>query len=396
MSRTTDRAKLHPQTRVASVGVSQVQTHRPVAPPIQLSATYGWDSAEEKPEYDYARAGNPTRAALEQALAELEGGQGCVVTAAGMSAIDLPLLLVASGGLVIAPHDCYGGTFRLLTAREKRGDIRLLFVDQGDDEAFGRALAVGPSLVMLESPSNPLLRLVDIEKRTTEARAAGALVMADNTFMSPALQNPLALGCDIVVHSTTKYINGHSDVVGGAVIARDRAMAEELAWWANCTGVAGAPFDCYLTLRGSRSLFARLDRQQKSASQIATFCDDHPLITRVHFPGLPSHPGHALARRQQQGFGAMMSIECAEAVDVPRFLRALELFTLAESLGGFESLVCVPARMTHAAMDAGARARAGITDQLVRLSIGLEHPDDLIADIRQALSAAVRGGFPKD
>ncbi len=378
-----------PETIVASAGVAADPSHRGVSPPIHLSATFGWRDPEVKPEYDYSRSGNPTRTELENALAALEGAERGVITASGMAAVDLPLNLVSPGDLVIAPHDCYGGTFRLLSAHERRGDFRVEFVNQTDPAALAAALAKKPKLVFIETPSNPLLRITDIAAAAASAKEAGAIVVADNTFLSPVLQQPLSFGCDIVVHSTTKYINGHSDVVGGAVLAKDKSLGDELAWWANCTGVTGAPFDAFLTLRGLRTIFPRLERQQETAYTIATALAADDRVARVYYPGLPSHPGHEIARRQQKGFGAMLSVEFGAGVDVLALLRKLSIFTIAESLGGFESLACTPATMTHAAMTAQAREAAGISDRLVRFSIGLEHQQDLIRDIFSALDSVV-------
>jgi cystathionine gamma-synthase len=247
--------------------------------------------------------------------------------------------------------------------------------------------------VWVETPSNPLLRIVDIAAVASAAREAGALVVADNTFLSPVWQRPLALGADVVVHSTTKYLNGHSDVVGGAVIAADRQLHERLAWWANCIGVTGAPFDSYLTLRGLRTLHARMRAHGENAIEVVQLLASHPAVARVHFPGLESHPGHDLARTQQQGFGAMVSFELkGGTAEVRAFLSALRNFSLAESLGGVESLVAHPSSMTHAAMDADARARAGIAETLIRLSVGIEEAADLTRDLAQALEAAHRPG----
>lgn len=378
---------LHAETIAAGAGVASDPAFNAVSPPLHLSATYGWRDPLEKPQFDYSRSGNPTRAELERALAGLEGAERGVITATGMAAVDLVLNLVNPGDTVIAPHDCYGGTFRLLSARARRGHFSVEFVNQTDPEAFAAALTRKPKLVLIETPSNPLLRITDIAATAAAAKKAGAIVVADNTFLSPALQQPLALGCDIVVHSTTKYINGHSDVVGGAVLAADKALGEELAWWANCTGVTGAPFDSFLTLRGLRTLFTRIERQQETASEIAEALARDERVGRVNYPGLPGHPGHDLAKRQQKGFGAMLSVEFADNVDVLDLLRGLSIFTVAESLGGFESLVCTPATMTHASMTPEARAKAGISDRLVRFSIGLEHSKDLLRDIFTALDA---------
>lgn len=383
MTRPTD-----PRTLAARTGVDQDTAHGAVMPPLYLSSNYSFAGFDQKRRYDYSRSGNPTRDVLAETLAGLEGGAGCVVTATGMAAVDLPLSLLNPGDLLIAPHDCYGGTHRLLTARARKGHFRLAFVDQNDGDALDAALADGARLVLVETPSNPLLRVVDVAEVCRRSHAAGARVVADNTFLSPALQRPLELGADIVVHSTTKYINGHSDVVGGAVICADARDHDELAWWANCLGVTGSPFDAYLTLRGVRTLFARIERQQATADAVARVLDAHPAVRAVHYPGLTSHPGHALAARQQLGFGAMLSFELDGGVDAVRALvEDLEIFTLAESLGGVESLIAHPATMTHAAMDAEARRIAGIGEGLLRLSVGLEHQDDLIADLTRALDA---------
>jgi cystathionine gamma-synthase len=376
------------RTICARSGVDQDSAHGAVMPPLYLSSNYSFAGFDQKRKYDYSRSGNPTRDVLADTLAELEGGAGCVVTATGMAAVDLPLALLSPGDLLIAPHDCYGGTHRLICARAKKGHFDVLWVDQNDQEALDAALAKGPKLVLVETPSNPLLRLVDVADICVRAHAVGAKVVADNTFLSPALQRPLELGCDIVVHSTTKYINGHSDVVGGAVIAADPADHAELAWWANCLGVTGSPFDAYLTLRGIRTLFTRIERQQATAGHVAALLDAHPAVKVVHYPGLKSHPGHALVARQQQGPGAMLSFELEGGVEAVRTLvQTLEVFTLAESLGGVESLIAHPATMTHAAMTPEARTVAGITDGLLRLSVGLEHQDDLVADLVRALDA---------
>jgi cystathionine gamma-synthase len=381
----------NPQTIAAAAGVGLASPHRSVAPQICLSANYAWDDPLVKPSYDYSRSGNPTRSALEEALAELEGAARCVVTATGMAAIDLVLCLVRPGDLVVAPHDCYGGTHRLLSARARIGHFELALVDQTDDDAYAQAIARKPKLVLFETPSNPLLRVTDLEKCARQAKDVGAIAVADNTFLSPALQRPLDLGCDVVLHSTTKFINGHSDVVGGAVLAGDAALGDELAWWANCTGVTGAPFDSYLTLRGLRTLYPRIERQQKTAETVIAHLQADPRIAKIFYPGLVDHPGHDIARRQQKGFGSMFSVELADDIDALEFVRALQVFTTAESLGGFESLVCLPGLMTHASMPPEARAVAGISDRLVRFSVGLEHEDDLWTDIEAALKAAANG-----
>ncbi|HRH20444.1 MAG TPA: cystathionine gamma-synthase [Brevundimonas sp.] len=379
---------LAPSTQICRTGVNADPTHGAVIPPLYLSSNFSFDGLEGKRRYDYTRSGNPTRDLLADAIADLEGGCGAVVTATGMAAVDLALSVLEPGDLLVAPHDCYGGTHRLLTARARRGHFSVTFVDQGDDAAVEAALKLKPRLLLIETPSNPLLRVVDVEALCRRARAVGTLVAVDNTFLSPALQTPIALGADIVIHSTTKYINGHSDVVGGAVVAADPAILEQLAWWANCLGTTGSPFDSWLTLRGVRTLFARIERQQATAGQVAEWLQAQPQIAQVNYPGLKTHPQHDLAVRQQKGFGAMLSVELHGGIDAVRaFAESLSIFTLAESLGGVESLIAHPALMTHAAMAPEARRTAGISDGLVRLSIGLEHESDLIADLTQALAA---------
>lgn len=376
------------RTVAAANGVAQDAAFGAVIAPIHLSTTFKFPAFEQPGPYDYSRLGNPTRDALADTIAKLEGGARAVMVASGMAALDLALSSLRPGDLLVAPHDLYGGTHRLLSFRAARGHYHVDFVDQTDPDALAAALAKRPKVVLVETPSNPLMRVVDVRRVTAAAKAVGALAVVDNTFLSPALQQPIALGADLVVHSTTKFLNGHSDVIGGAVVAADKAVGEELAAWANTIGVTGSPLDAYLTLRGLRTLFVRVEQQQRNAGRIAAFLDAHPAVSRVHYPGLPSHPGHALAQAQQAGFGAMLSFELAGGLDAVRaFVGAVRVFTLAESLGGVESLVAHPPTMTHAAMDPEARAIAGITDGLLRLSVGLEAEDDLLADLARGLAA---------
>ncbi len=364
-----------------------------VVPPIHLTSTFAFAGYGEKRAYDYSRSGNPTRDALAGALAELEGGAGAVVTSSGMAAVSLVTQLFRPGQIVVVPHDCYGGTYRLFNALGQRGSLDVRFVDFQDQGTLQAALASGPALVWIETPSNPLLRIVDLAAVAAAAHEAGALVVADNTFLSPVWQRPIALGADAVVHSTTKYLNGHSDVVGGAVVAAKRELHDQLAWWANCTGVTGAPFDSYLTLRGMRTLHARMRAHGENTAQVVALLARHPSVSKVYYPGLKSHPGHAIASAQQSGYGAMASFELKGTVEnVKALLGSLELFSLAESLGGVESLIAHPASMTHAAMDAAARERAGISETLLRLSIGIEEGADLVADLERGLEAAGRVG----
>jgi cystathionine gamma-synthase len=378
-----------PTTRAVRAALESDTQHGAVVPPIHLTSTYAFKAFGEKRGYDYTRSGNPTRDALGEALASLEGGAGAVVTASGMAAVTLICQLLDSDDLLIAPHDCYGGTYRLFDALAKRGALRVEFVDQTDAQAMAAAIAKEPRLVWIETPSNPLLRIVDIRATAAKAHAAGALVVVDNTFLSPGWQQPIALGADLVLHSTTKYLNGHSDVVGGAVVAATSELHEKLVWWANCIGVTGAPFDSYLTLRGLRTLHARLAVHGANAMRVAELLAAHPAVNQVFYPGLAAHPQHALAKTQQTGFGAMLSFELNGGVpQVREFLHGLSCFSLAESLGGVESLVAHPASMTHAAMHADARKRAGISDALLRLSIGIEGVEDLLHDLQGGLDRA--------
>ncbi|NML91351.1 cystathionine gamma-synthase (plasmid) [Sphingobium sp. SJ10-10] len=382
-----------PQTITAAYGVASDTAFGAVAPPLYLSSTYEFAGYDEPRMYDYGRAGNPNRELLGDALAKLEGGAGAVITSSGMSALDLLVGRHRPDDLILAPHDCYGGTMRLLKARADLGHCSVRFVDQSNIGAFEAALEEVPALVLIESPSNPLMRVVDIAALSNKARTAGAAIAVDNTFLSPAFQRPIELGADYVIHSTTKYLNGHSDVIGGAVVAADPAQVEQLRYWANVIGSAGAPFDAWLTLRGLRTLFPRMEQQQINAMSIANFLENHPAVTRVHYPGLASHPGHAIASRQQRGFGAMLSFELHGGVPAVRhFISAVRFFTLAESLGGVESLVAHPATMTHADMGEEARATAGISDSLLRLSVGLEAEQDLLAGLEAGLSACSADG----
>ncbi|MDH3547240.1 MAG: cystathionine gamma-synthase [Gammaproteobacteria bacterium] len=363
--------------------------HGAVVPPLHLSSNFAFAGFGEKRQYDYTRSGNPTRDALAEALTTLEAGKGAVVTASGMAALTLMCHLLEPGDLLIAPHDCYGGTYRLFENLSLKGHFEVQFVDQTDLAAVRAACARKPKIVLTETPSNPLLRIVDIAAIAQIAKAGGALFVVDNTFLSPALQQPIALGADLVIHSTTKYINGHSDVVGGAVIAATEELAETVAWWANCLGLTGAPFDSYLTLRGVRTLHTRMRQHEETASLLANVLNEQPKVRHVHYPGLESHPGHAIAARQQSGFGGMISFEIRGGEPAVRaFVNHLNYFSLAESLGGVESLVCHPASMTHAPVNEQALAEAGISQSLIRLSVGLESATDLIADVLAALDAA--------
>lgn len=379
-----------PATIAVRTGIESDTQHHAVVPPIYLSTNYSFPAFGDVPKYDYTRSGNPNRGLLEQALYELESGCGAVVTNCGTSALNLWVsAFLGPDDLIIAPHDCYGGTYRLFNTRAQKGDFKVQFVDQTDSDALASAMAQKPKLILLETPSNPLVRVVDIAAICAEAKKVGALVAVDNTFLTPVYQKPLELGADFVIHSTTKYINGHSDVIGGVVITKTEAHAEELAWWGNCIGATGTPFDSYMTLRGIRTLGARMRVHEESSQHILNYLVEQSLVSKVHHPSLESHPGHEIAKRQQSGFGSMLSFEFAGSFEQLKFfVGQLELFSLAESLGGVESLICHPASMTHRAMGEEALAEAGISQYLLRLSVGLEDHRDLIADLEQAFSKA--------
>jgi len=378
-----------PPTRAVRAGIGVDREQGAVVPPIHLTSTFAFEAFGKPRTYDYTRSGNPTRDLAAQAIASLEGGSGAVVTSSGMSAVTLLLQLLKPGELLVAPCDCYGGTYRAMKALSAQGHFDLEFVDPEDDPAIEAAVARGPRILWVETPSNPLLRITDIRRMADLGHEVGAIVVVDNTFLSPALQRPLALGADVVMHSTTKYLNGHSDVVGGAVVAADPDLQEELDWWANCLGLSGSPFDAFLTLRGMRTLFARMTVHETNAAAVVACLTRHASVRRVYHPSLPDHPKHELASRQQDGFGAMISFELDGGEPAVRtFLETVQHFCLAESLGGVESLVAHPASMTHASMDPEARARAGISDALIRLSIGIEAAEDLVRDVERALDLA--------
>jgi len=382
-----DRSRI---TRLVRAGIETDAAHASVVPPVYLSTNYAFAGLGDRPAYDYSRAGNPTRTLLAEALADLEGGAGAVATASGMAAVTTCVhAFVPEGGTLAVPHDCYGGSWRLFDALARKGRFRLEILNLTGPDAPARVAATAPALLWVETPSNPLLRLTDLRAVSAAAHAAGALVVADNTFCSPLLQRPLELGADLVVHSTTKYLNGHSDVVGGVVVAATPELAEQAAWWANCLGLTEPALDAYLTLRGVRTLEVRMARHMANAQAVVAAAEGHPALAALHYPGLPGHPDHDLCRRQQAGPGAIVTLELAGGEDAVRaFLGGLECFTLAESLGGVESLIAHPATMTHAAMPAEVQAAAGITAGLLRLSVGIEDPADLASDVVAALDRA--------
>ena len=377
-----------PATIVAAAHPDQDPAYGSVAPAIWTSDAFRWDDPDSKPHFDYSRTVNPNRSMLVATLSELEGAAGGVVTNSGQAAALLALLRLPAGAHVIAPHDCYGGTYRLLDAFDRQGKIRCSFVDQGDDQAFERAIMDDPALLWLETPSNPLLRVVDIARRAAAARGRGALVIADNTLLSPCRQRPLDLGCDLVLHSTTKVINGHADLFGGAILAKDPALVEELEWWSNAAGLNSSAFDAAQIVRGLRTLPLRLDCQEANAVRIAQWMVERAEVQRVNFPGLDHSSESEIVATQQLGPGFVLSFRLIGGkAAADRFIAALELITLAPSLGGFSTLVCVPSTMTHRGMSPEAQREAGITPDLLRLSVGLEDCDDLILDLGKGFAA---------
>lgn len=375
------------RTSIVQAGIGTDKAHKAVMPPIYLTSTFEIDGLGKKAPYEYSRTRNPTRDELANAVTALEGGIGTCVTSSGMAALTLIIHLLNPDDLLIAPYDCYGRSYRMLCALSEKGHFKLEFIDQYDAAAVKEAFTKKPKMVLIESPSNPVMRIADIASIAAQAKECGAITVCDNTFLSPMLQQPLSLGADISYHSTTKFLNGHTDIVGGCVTTSREDILTDLEFWANSLGLIGAPFDSYMTLRGMRTLELRVHRAQENAEQIAAMLDQHKNVRAVYYPGLKSHPGHEIAAKQQDGFGAMISFEIdAPAEKAAAFIDALELFRLAQSLGGTESLINHPASMTHVSMGAEARAKAGVTDQLFRLSIGVEHIEDLLADLEHALA----------
>ena len=382
---------IKPATIVAAAHPELDPAYHGVAPAVWTSDAFEWPSPDDKPAFDYARTVNPNRAMLVATLAALEGAAGGAVTNSGQAAAMLALLRLPTRARIVAPHDCYGGTYRLLDAFERQGKIRCTFVDQTDDDAFEQALSDDLALLWIETPSNPLLRVTDIAARAAAAKARGALTIADNTLLSPLRQRPLDLGCDLVMHSTTKVLNGHADLFGGAVLAKDPALVEELEWWSNAAGLNASAFDASQIVRGLRTLPLRLDRQELSAVRIAKWLGQRREVEAVHFAQSSEWPAGKIAAAQQTGPGFVLSFQLSGGkAAADRFVEALELITLAPSLGGFSTLICTPATMTHRGMSPEAQREAGIAPDLLRMSIGLEDPDDLIADLERGF-AALRG-----
>ncbi|MDO5092027.1 MAG: cystathionine gamma-synthase [Propionibacteriaceae bacterium] len=379
-------------TRAVRTGMGTDPAVGAVVPPIYLSTNYLFDGMGQPGAYDYSRSNNPTRDLLSEALATLEGGVGATAVGTGLAAITLIAeAYVPAGGRVVVQHDAYGGTWRLFAFLAQQGRFEVDFVDFNDAHAFHAALDKNPDVVWIETPSNPLLRITDIAAASAAAHDVGALAVADNTFLSPLLQRPLEYGADLVVHSTTKFLNGHSDVVGGGVVASTQEQHERLRLWGNALGLTAGAFDSYLALRGIRTLDARIRIHEQNTAALVEVLRAHPAVQHLYYPGLPEHPGHDLAARQQNGFGSLLSLELhGGAAAAERFLDGLQIFHLAESLGGVESLICHPESMTHAGMSPEARATAGITGGLLRLSVGVESADDLVAVTQEALERTAK------
>lgn len=373
-------------TKTIHAGQQPEETSGAVMPPIFQTSTYAQEAPNVNKGYDYARVGNPTRTALEKLIAGLEEADECACFASGCAAIDAVLKMFRPGDQIIASNDLYGGTYRLFTKVFEPMGIDFAFVDMTNMEEVKEARTDQTKLLWIETPTNPLLRIVDIEGLTAFAQKHNILSVVDNTFASPYLQRPLTLGADMVMHSTTKYLGGHSDVIGGAVATSNSNAMEQLRFQIKTTGGVPGPMDCYLTLRGIKTLSVRVQQSVENASKVATFLEEHPQVDRAIYPGLESHPQHDIARKQMDDFGAMVSFSLKDDSQekAQEFMSRMSIFTLAESLGGVESLISHPASMTHASMPKKVREKAGLKDSLIRLSIGIEDVDDLIDDLAQA------------
>ncbi|MBI3005158.1 MAG: PLP-dependent transferase [Ignavibacteriales bacterium] len=374
------------QTKTIHAGVDKDSAFNSVITPIYQTSTFRFEDGKTKG-YDYSRTANPTRTALEENIAALEGGLRASAVATGMAAITTTLHFFHSGDHIICTHDCYGGTERILRTYQELFGLEVSYVNMQDLSAVRAAVRLGTKALWIETPSNPLLNIVDIRALSDIAHSHNALSIVDNTFLSPYNQRPFELGADVIVHSTTKYLNGHSDVVGGAVVVNRLDLAERLQFLQNALGQGASPFDCWLVLRGIKTLVPRMRIHEENARAVATFLESHPNIKKVYYPGLESHPQHGLARRQQSGFGGMVSFEVDGGIrEVNHVLRSVRIFSVAESLGGVESLISHSVSMTHASMNPDLRTKAGINERVLRLSVGIEDPDDLLADLDQALA----------
>ena len=382
-----------PKSRFDTLAIHAGQQPDPttgaVMTPIYLTSTYVQDGPGNHQGFEYGRTQNPTRHALQDCLAALEGARFGLAFASGLAATDAILHLLSAGDHVVASDDVYGGTFRLFDKVFRRHGLEFTYVDMTDPANVARALRPSTRMVWIESPTNPMLKIVDLAAVAKLARAGGALSVVDNTFATPYFQRPLALGVDLVAHSTTKYLNGHSDVIGGAVMLSDEALHDRLKFLQNAVGAVPSPMDSFLVLRGLKTLHVRMARHAENAGALARFLEGHPQVERVIYPGLPSHPQHALAARQMTGFGGMLAFTIRGGLPAASaFLRAVEVFACAESLGGVESLIEHPAIMTHASVPAETRAALGIADGFIRVSVGIEHVDDLRADLERGFAAA--------
>lgn len=378
---------MKPSTKAVHAGAEPDPLTGAVMTPIYQTSTYAQEAPGRHKGYEYARTQNPTRTALQKALAELENGSEAVCFSSGMAAADAVLKLLNPGDHVLCSNDVYGGTYRLFTKTFQRYGLHFSFEDLTRTETIRTCITPKTRLIWVETPSNPLLKIIDIRAMASLARKSGALLCVDNTFAGPMLQNPLDMGADLVVHSATKYLGGHSDVVHGAVVVKNPDLAEQLRFNQNSTGAVPGPMDCFLVLRGIKTLALRMERHCHNAVQIAHFLQQHPAVAQVYYPGLPDHPGHEVAARQMNGFGGMISFRLKNdsQENAVRVVSSTKIFTLAESLGGVESLIGHPATMTHASIPAEERIKNGITDGLIRLSVGIEDVEDLINDLSKAL-----------
>jgi cystathionine beta-lyase/cystathionine gamma-synthase len=373
-------------TRVVHAGHEPDPLAGAVMPPIYQTSTYVQDGIGRHKGYEYARTHNPTRAALERNVAALEGGRHGVAFGSGLAALDAVMKLLAAGDRIVCGENVYGGTHRQMTHIWSRLGLTTTFVDASDTAAVAAAVTPGTKLLYVETPTNPMMRLCDLEAVGGIARRTRTLFVVDNTFATPCFQRPIEHGADIVLHSTTKYLNGHSDMVGGMLVATDDALAERLAFIQNASGAVPGPFDCWLCLRGIKTLALRMRQHDANGRRLAEWLSHHPRVRHVYYPGLPTHPQHALACRQMEGFGGMISIDVTDAALARRVVERTRVFAYAESLGGVESLIGHPATMTHASVPPDMRSAMGLTDSLLRLSVGIEDPDDLVADLEQALA----------
>ena len=374
------------RTKAVLTGTAKDTQYNSVITPIYPTSTFRFAELGKTQGYDYTRSGNPTRAALEENIAALEGGIGARATATGMAAITAVMFLLEPGDHAVTGNDIYGGTYRLFKDIFAKRGLSFSFIDMMDLKAIKKALRPNTKMIWIETPSNPLLHIVDLEAVIGLAKKKNILTVCDNTFLSPYFQRPFEFGADIVVHSTTKYLNGHSDVVGGAIVYRQELLGEKIRFFVNALGVSEAPFDAWLVLRGIKTLPYRMEAHQKNALKIATFLEGHPRVKKVYYTGLESHPQQALIKKQMKGFGGMLAFELdTQKVPLKPFFKKLQLFQLAESLGGVESLIEHPWSMSHASMGEKGLKTSGITKETIRISVGIESPDDLIEDLKQAL-----------